>query len=80
MFVLERLPDIPNDTNRKGAVAEIEILLAAMKLGVPVLKPVASTVGNWIGRSCCPRRGSRASIRCTFVCRRLATNSEHALR
>jgi prevent-host-death family protein len=31
----------PNDTNRKGAVAEIEIVLAAMKLGVPVLRPVA---------------------------------------
>jgi hypothetical protein len=33
--------DIPNDNNRKGAVAEIEILAAATKLGVPVLKPVA---------------------------------------
>jgi hypothetical protein len=31
----------PNDNNRKGAVAEIELVLAAMKLGVPVLKPVA---------------------------------------
>jgi antitoxin (DNA-binding transcriptional repressor) of toxin-antitoxin stability system len=39
MFVLAE--DNLRDSNRKGAVAEIEILLAAMKLGVPVLKPVA---------------------------------------
>jgi prevent-host-death family protein len=39
--VLEVLPDTPGDTNRKGAVAEIEILAAATKLGIPVLKPVA---------------------------------------
>ena len=42
MFVLEVASDIPvNDSNRKGAVAEIEILAAATKLGVPVLMPVA---------------------------------------
>ena len=33
--------DAPNDNNSKGAVAEIAILLAATKLGVPVLRPVA---------------------------------------
>jgi prevent-host-death family protein len=29
------------DTNRKGAVAEAEIALAAIRLGIPVLKPMA---------------------------------------
>jgi prevent-host-death family protein len=29
------------DTNRKGAIAEAEIALEAMRLGIPVLKPVA---------------------------------------
>ncbi len=29
------------DSNRKGAVAEAEIALAAIRLGIPVLKPVA---------------------------------------
>jgi prevent-host-death family protein len=29
------------DTNRKGAIAEAEIALAAMRLGIPVLKPLA---------------------------------------
>jgi PD-(D/E)XK endonuclease len=41
VFVFEVVPDITNDSNRKGAVAEIEIVAAATKLGVPVLKPVA---------------------------------------
>jgi prevent-host-death family protein len=39
--VLEALPDTPGDTNRKGAVAEIAILLAATKLEIPVLMPMA---------------------------------------
>jgi PD-(D/E)XK endonuclease len=29
------------DTNRKGAIAEAEIALAAIRLGIPVLKPMA---------------------------------------
>jgi PD-(D/E)XK endonuclease len=29
------------DTNRKGAIAEAEIALEAIRLGIPVLKPVA---------------------------------------
>jgi prevent-host-death family protein len=29
------------DTNRKGAIAEAEIALAAIRLGIPVLKPLA---------------------------------------
>ncbi len=41
MFVLDELANISGDSNRKGAVAETAILLAATKLGVPVLKPVA---------------------------------------
>ena len=41
MFVPEAPIEIQYDSNRKGAIAEIEIVAAAIKLGVPVLKPVA---------------------------------------
>ena len=38
--MLEALPEATRDTNRRGAVAETEILAAATRLGVPVLRPV----------------------------------------